>query len=69
MEESHFTVGEAARRFGIESWRVRRVVDQLDAKLPRAGQYRLIPESLLPQIAERLEERGWLSPQNAGGRA
>jgi len=56
---SHVTVGEVSRLFCVESWRVRRIVDELDDEIPRAGQYRLIPRSLLTAIAHRLEERGW----------
>jgi hypothetical protein len=69
MSKPHFTVGEAARHLGVELWRVRRIADELDADLPRAGQYRLIPESLIPRISERLRERGWLPTQVAGGRS
>ncbi|NQV22848.1 MAG: hypothetical protein HQ518_00650 [Rhodopirellula sp.] len=68
MHRSHYTVGDTARLFGVQLWRIRRVVDALDDQLPRAGQYRLIPADLLPVVAERLEERGWLTTQKNGGR-
>jgi hypothetical protein len=56
---AHQTVGQLAQTLDTDPWRIRRVVDELAPNLPRAGQYRLIPESLLPEIEARLEERGW----------
>ena len=56
------TVPQAAEHlsahFGVEVpvWKVRRVADQLDADIPRAGNYRLIPRSLLDRIAEGCRE-------------
>ena len=55
------TVGEIAKLFGVPQWIVRRIVDGLGVEIPRAGQYRLISPSTLPQIAAELERRGWLS--------
>lgn len=68
MHNLHITVGEAARRFGVATWRIRRVADELDADLPRAGQYRLIPSSMLPRISDRLVSRGWLPQKREAGR-
>lgn len=57
---SHLTVGEVARIYSTDQWRIRRIVDALDTQIPRAGQYRLIPHHLLPTIAIELQNRGWL---------
>ena len=43
MGQSHLTVGEVARIFDAPPWKIRRVVDGLDPKMARAGNYRLIP--------------------------
>ena len=71
MSSQHLTVGEVARLFSVDDWRVRRVVDGLDSELPRAGLYRLIPRHLLPTIAIELSHRGWLptAPEQEAGHA
>lgn len=56
--ERFVTVGEVARLYGVDQWRVRRIVDELDGSIPRAGQYRLIPHKLLGDIEQRLQELG-----------
>ncbi len=61
MQGSNFTVGKVARLYAVDPWKVRRVVDELNADLPRAGLYRLIPQSMLASIAVRLKERDWLT--------
>lgn len=61
---SHLTVGEIARIFDVPQWKIRGIVDSLDAEIPRAGLYRLIPRDLLPTIAARLQ--GSRPPQRAG---
>ena len=60
MSNPHLTVGETARLYDVAQWRIRKIVDELDADIPRAGMYRLIPRHLLPTIAIKLQERGWL---------
>ena len=60
MSQNHLTVGEVARLYGVDDWRIRRIVDDLDAEIPRAGLYRLIPRALLAAIAIELRDRGWL---------
>ncbi len=47
------TTGEAARLLGVPIWKIRRIVDRLDANIPRAVAYRLIPRDLLPAIREQ----------------
>lgn len=56
----YLTVGSVAELFGVETWVIRRIVDQLDDEVPRAGQYRLIPRELLRSIEVRLGERGYI---------
>ena len=56
----NLTVGTLSRRFGVPGWRLRIVIDELGVEIPRAGGYRLIPESLLPAVEAALQRRGWL---------
>ena len=56
----HLTVGQVAGIYGVPDWKIRRLVDSLDADIPRAGLYRLIPRSLLGTIAIELQRQGWL---------
>lgn len=65
MEATNYTVGEVARLYGVDPWKVRRIVDALNAELPRAGLYRLIPKSMLASIAVALKDRGWLLNEKA----
>lgn len=67
QQSSHMTVGEVARLYSVDLWRIRRIVDDLNADLPRAGQYRLIPRSMLGTIAVQLEQRGWLKEVSTNG--
>ena len=55
-QPSHLTVGQVAEISGVPEWRVRRIVDNLDAEIPRAGLYRLIPRSLLAAIGAKLQQ-------------
>lgn len=66
-EQKRFTVGQVARLYSTDDWRIRRIVDDLDADLPRAGQYRLIPRAMLGTIAVQLKKRGWLKEVAANG--
>ena len=54
-QKSHLTTGELAARYGKPAWKVRRVVDALDAEIPLAGLYRLVPRELIGVIAAKLE--------------
>jgi hypothetical protein len=62
------TTGEVAAFLGAHAWQVRRVVDDLEADLPRAGLYRLIPRSMIGQIEAELQRRGWLPAEEAAAR-
>ncbi len=57
-QKSHFTIGEIAALNDAPAWKVRRVVDGLDAEIPRAGLYRLVPRELLGAVAAKLELHG-----------
>ena len=50
----YLSVGEVSKVFDTPAWKVRRVVDELDPKVVRAGNYRLIPRDLLESIAGKL---------------
>lgn len=56
MSQSHLTVGEVSKIFDAPAWKIRRVVDELDVDLPRAGLYRLIPRELLGAVADKLRD-------------
>lgn len=51
------TTSEAAKLLGAPEWQVRRIADELDQNLPRAGLYRLIPHSMIDGIRNRLPSR------------
>lgn len=53
-QKSFFTVGQLADRLHEPEWKVRRAVDSLDTEIPRAGQYRLVPSEMLPEIDAKL---------------
>lgn len=53
----NLTVGEVAKIFDAPAWKVRRVVDGLDPKVARAGNYRLIPRDLLGAVADKLRDK------------
>ena len=65
MCKSHSTVGEIATAYGLPAWKIRRATDALDADIPRAGQYRLIPREQLGALAAELQRRGWLPTAEA----
>lgn len=58
-ESKPLTVGDVAEIFGVDAWRIRRIVDSLPAEIPRAGTYRLISRVHLPAIGAELHRRGW----------
>lgn len=58
--DTHLTVTQVAKIYGVPAWRIRRLVDSLGIEIPRAGLYRLIQRDLLGTIAVELDQRGWL---------
>jgi hypothetical protein len=52
---SHLTIGQVAKIFGVGEWRIRRIVDSIQPEIQRAGLYRLVPRSMLPEIGARLQ--------------
>ena len=54
---SHLTVGEVASIFQAPEWKIRRIVDSSQTDIPRAGRYRLIPRTMLPEIGTKLQPR------------
>ncbi len=61
----HFTTGKVAALLGAPTWKIRRILDGLDPHLPRAGLYRLVPESLLGKVSEELQKRGRLQQEES----
>jgi hypothetical protein len=59
-DKSYFTTTEVAAHFGVADWQARRAVDALNADVPRAGLYRLVPACLLERVRLELLRRGWL---------
>ena len=57
MSEAHLTIPQIAAKLGEPDWLVRRVADSLPKPIPRAGQYRLVPESRVEEIAHAIEQR------------
>ena len=58
MSSRFLTVGQVADILGAPEWKVRRIVDSLDTEIPRAGLYRLVPRSMLSEIADRVRQHG-----------
>jgi len=56
-----FSTTDIAGLLGCKQWQVRRLFENgtID-NVPRIGQHRAIPASLLPAIIDGLRERGWL---------
>ena len=50
----------------VPSWKLRRVVDGLGVEVPRFSRARVVPESLVAPIIDRLRVEGWL-PSAATG--
>ncbi len=61
-----YTVGEAARFFGVAHWQVRRLFES--GKLPpapRVGMNRVIADHDLPEVGRALADAGYLAPPGA----
>lgn len=57
-----FSTADVAELLFTDAWRVRRLFE--DGTLPdpgRIGNQRAIPREMIPQIANALSARGWLS--------
>jgi hypothetical protein len=63
VRKPHLTTREIADLLGAPLWAVRRAVDALDPKVPRAGLYRLVPARLLPRVEAALRAGGHLVPR------
>jgi len=53
------TTRQVAELLQQPEWRIRRVVDSLEA-VQRFGGKRVIPPALIPDIVDALRARGWL---------
>jgi hypothetical protein len=59
--DSDITLGEAAQRLGTQLWKVQRLFDRKFLAPPRRlGRTRMVRESELPLIREKLREAGYL---------
>ena len=61
-----YSTREVADILGTREWRVRRLFE--DGTLPEPGRFagkRAIPRDSLPQILDKLRDRGWLSSPGA----
>ena len=52
------TTGQIARRYGVDLWLIREVVDQVLPNCPRHGLYRMIPASKAQKVYDEMESRG-----------
>ncbi len=62
--ENIFSTAQIAAVLGCETWRVRRLFE--DGTLKEPGRFagkRAIPSSLIPEIVDRLRERGWIAAE------
>jgi hypothetical protein len=57
MPRTELTIGQIARELREPEWKIRRIVDAIDSELPRVGQYRMIPQHMLPAIRDALETK------------
>ena len=64
MPAELLTIGQIARQLRQPEWKVRRIVDSLGVEIVRAGLYRLVKVSLLPEIEAALQRQS--EPCEAG---
>lgn len=57
MSAELLTTGEVAPKLKVPVWLVRAVCDSINADLPRAGLYRLVPAGLIPKIKAEIDAR------------
>jgi hypothetical protein len=65
--DAYYSTGQVAKLFGIEVWKIRRVLS--DGSLPLPPRFcgkRAIPGTMLPAIVDALRERGWLDRPTKG---
>lgn len=53
-----FTVGALARRLDVPEFRIRRTIDRLFPRLPRAGKIRIVDAGMVPVIQAELRRIG-----------
>jgi hypothetical protein len=58
------TTAGAAVELGVEIWQVRRALDGIGG-VPRVGQYRAVPRSMLPKLRAELVRKGYLKEEAA----
>ena len=65
MTKTLLTTGEVAAKYDAPQWLIRRIADELAPPPMRAGNYRLVPSSQLPDIEKALHLAGYLEPEEA----
>jgi hypothetical protein len=56
-----YTLGDLARRYGLPTWKVRRLFERGLLEEPgRAGMYRVVTEADLPAVEEALVRAGYI---------
>lgn len=53
MANDYATIGQLQRELGLPGWKVRNAVDRMP-NIPRAGLYRLVPRSRIPELQHLL---------------
>lgn len=60
--EDFISMGDAAKHFRTQVWRIRRLFEtETLPEPPRFDGRRVIPRDLLPKLRAALKERGWLN--------
>jgi DNA-binding transcriptional MerR regulator len=64
MQETIYTLGAVAERYGLQVWRVRRLYERgLLPPAERVGTNRVLRESDLPKVEQALRSAGYLPAQ------
>ncbi len=67
-ETAMLTLGDVARRYGLRTWKVRRLYEDGRLEEPgRLGIYRVVSVADLPRIERALIDAGYLCGQAATG--
>jgi len=56
-DEKMMTVGQVAKTRGVGGWLIRKIIDELEPHVQRAGLYRLVGRQLLARIDNELRKR------------
>jgi len=63
---THYTSGELGDLLGVQAWKIARLFElRILAEPARIGGRRLIPRSMIPEIATALRAKGWFKEKAA----